>query len=127
MIRPDVRIVTDLDRMVSDPVGFRWNGKVHIIKPMSNEVFLGVFNELARMDAINQEIIKGATIDRDGITLAYASLFGIVCDTIKLKDVRQMTNAQMTGLFKEIMECVTGKAHAEVSQKKTQPGEAVGA
>ncbi len=111
----DIRVVTDLDRLVSESVGFRWNGKVHLIKPMSTEVFLFVLKDLARMDAIYKSKIR----DEDTILRTYASLFQNVCDTISYDDVLKMSHAQITALFREIMDCVKGKAQSDESQKKT--------
>lgn len=112
---PDVKMVTDLDRMISDPVGFRWKGKVHKIKPMNNETFLRVLNELAKMEKFS----RVGSRDTQAVMHIYAGLFATVCDTITLKDVKQMSYAQVITLYREIMACVTGKAYFEGEEKKT--------
>lgn len=111
----DTLIVTDLDRMISKPVGFRWNGRIHKIRPMTNETFLRVINELAKMDAA----YKSENKDEEVIVRLYHGLFSSVCDTISYKDVKKMSYAQVAALFKEIVACVTGKAHVEDMEKKT--------
>jgi len=115
--QPGVRLITDLDLLVTQPVGFKWKGKVHFIKPMSTAVYLGLLERLARMDAIYKQGSK----DHRLVIRAYAELFSFVCETIRYKDVEEMTQAQIRGLFAEIMATVTGKAQAEIAEKKTLP------
>lgn len=112
---PEIRIVADLDRLVSDSVGFRFKGQVHVIKPMSNKTFLGVLGQLASMD----ELQKSGVRDRERVIEVYAGLFATVCDSITREDVDTMEPAQISLLFKEIMACVTGRAQIEMAEKKT--------
>lgn len=111
-----VRIVTDLDRLVSGPVGFRWNGKIHVIKPMSTATFLRALNEMAKMGGMSGDQLK----DIGKINRAYHGLFSTVCDTVSLKDVESMSQAQVMNLYREINRCVTGEAEPTATEKKTQ-------
>lgn len=113
---PDsVQVVTDLDRLVAEGVGFKWKGKVHLIKPMTNRTFLQVMSELGKMKELDKVEIK----DHRTVLLAYSGLFATVCDTIHFRDVEQMTQAQIAALFKQIISTVTGEAQLESTEKKT--------
>lgn len=111
-----VQVLTDLDRIISTPVGFRWKGRIHQIKPMSNEVFLSVLRDLARIHEVNR---SGMKQDNEKMLRVYAALFMDVCDTITYDDVKEMLPAQVTALFSEIMDCVKGKTKPDEAQKKT--------
>lgn len=111
----DARIVTDLDRLLAQPVGFRWKGKTHFIKPMSNAVFLNTLNELASLS----NLFKDGRTNTKVVVQAYAKLFRNVCDTITEKDVGEMSQAQIMALFRLVNNCVTGEAQVE-GEKKTQ-------
>ncbi len=111
-----VRVLTDLDRMISEPVGFRWKGKIHQIKPMTNEVFLLVLRDLARVHEIQKLALKP---DEGTMLKVYAALFMDVCDTIDYDDIASMSYAQVTSLFAEIMDVVKGKSKDDPAQKKT--------
>jgi hypothetical protein len=117
-IHGPVEIVTDLDRLISNGVGFKWNGKVHVIKPMKNRTFLLMLNELGKMDQLNKSGIR----DQREIVRAYARLFAVVCDTISFRDVEEMTQAQIRALFGQIMACVMGQAQVKEQEKKTVLG-----
>lgn len=111
----NVQVVADLDKLISEPVAFRFQGKVHLIKPMDVKTFLKTCNELTRLDDLRskKEIANKELID------AYANLFCAVCDTISIADVYEMTQAQVSALLQQILECVTGKGHLS-GEKKTQ-------
>lgn len=110
----DVKIVADLDRMIAEPFAIRVLGRVHYIKPMTTEVFLKVAEGIARLDAF-----RGAKkINENELLKAYAFLFEQCCDTIGIKEVKKMTESQIGGFYQQVIECVTGRAHANDEQKK---------
>jgi hypothetical protein len=112
----DTRVIVDLDRVVNDPVGFRWKGKVHLIKPMDTKTFLKVTNELAGLEALRK---KPEKVSQKEILLAYWKVFHAAVGTISWADIQDMTLPQIGILTSQIMECVSGKAYADSAQKKT--------
>lgn len=101
----DVRVVTDLDRLVEDRIAFKLNGKTHLIKTVSVELLLKVTNENAKLQTLRG--VEG--IDQKMIYDAYAKIFGTMCDTITIHDVREMSQMQIAVLFRTIVNCITGK------------------
>lgn len=118
----EVKVVTDLDRLITEHTGFRWNGKVHVINPISTELFLKLTNEFDRIE----RLIKGGSNEPKLVLDAYAKLFSSVCDTISIHDVREMTYPQIGALFTLVVRCVTGRAQVEEQKKSpaTTPTEA---
>lgn len=112
----DVKVVTDLDRLIEEKVGFKWHGKTHVIKPISTELFLKITNENGKLEALRN--IEG--VDQKMVLDAYARIFGAVCDTITIHDVREMTYMQIANLFRLIVECVTGKTYEDAEKKRQE-------
>lgn len=112
----EVKVVADLDRMISDPVGFRFQGKVHVIKPMTQEVFLKTASAFAKMDQMRKDPVH----DVDKLISVYVELFSRCCDTIGVKEVRAMTDSQKGAIVQQIVDCITGRAHVDDSKKKLQ-------
>jgi len=119
-IGEDVRIITDLDRMVAGPVAFRWKGRIHYLRPMSTELFLKVLNEISKLSQLYN---KTGTDDRkaseEEMLRVYSGIFSAVCDTISYSDIKKMNYAQISALYREIMVLVTGKDFTEATEKKT--------
>jgi hypothetical protein len=107
-------VVADLDKMVVQPLAFRYGDRVHFIKPVDVQNFLIVTERIAVLDRMQKaKELSGAELVR-----AYADLIASMCDTIKIDDVRKMSQAQVGALYQLILDAVTGRAYAE---KKSLP------
>lgn len=119
---PDnVRVVADLDKLVAEPIGFRLNGKVHVIKPITTRTFLLVSQKLGELDILRAKISKTGEISEREIVERYHAVFQSCSDTMTKDDIRDMTHSQRAALLQVILECIGGKAHvqsAEESEKK---------
>lgn len=112
----EVRVVTDLDRLISEPVGFMLHGQVRRIKPLTQENFLYMVNELAALDMLRSEKERNP----EKIRAAYMALFKKACEPITDEDLKRMTDAQIGALVQQIIECVTGRAQASGEKKTLQ-------
>lgn len=112
--KEEVNIVMDLDRLISDSVGFMLHGKVRHIKPLNLQNFFEVTNEIAKLDLMRQ----AKETDRDTLRKAYFSLFKKACEPITEDDLKKMGDAQIAALVQQILNCVTGHAQAS-GEKKT--------
>lgn len=111
-----VEVVSDLDRLISKPVGFRLLGRVHAIKPMSTEQFLVVSNELGKIDSLIRRA-RESGVSSDYAVDRYFKLFSACIDTITKEDLNKMTYPQIAALFQLILNCVNGKAQVEEEKK----------
>lgn len=109
----EVKVIVDLDRLVSESVGFMLHGKIRRIKPMTQEQFFIVVNEIASLDMIRTKK------DFNAVTLrkAYLTLFKKACEPITDEDIKKMTDAQIAALVQQILDCVRGKAQVSTEKK----------
>lgn len=108
----DGTLVSDLDKMVAEPVPFKWRGEIHFLKPITTKEFMQVSEGMAYLD----KCMKEGKFNPHDLVKGYARVFSSMCDTIGLKEVEDMTQAQIGALYNLVLETVTGKIHAE---KKT--------
>lgn len=112
----DAMIVSDLDALIAKPVAFVFQGRTHLIKTMSTEVFFKTVEGIARLDRL-----KDKDYSKEDLVNGYLNIFSSVCDTIGRKEVEEMTQAQAMALFQLILDSVTGKA--QVGEEKTNAEE----
>lgn len=107
--KPEAQVVSDLDAMVAQSVAFKLHGKIHNIKPISVKEFYAFTNAMLSIQGLEtaEHVTPAQIID------LYATLIRSVCDTVTRHDIEQMTQAQCGALLNLIVECVTGKAHAQ--------------
>lgn len=109
-------VIADLDALVAEPVHFKWQGNKHTIKPFSQKQFLMVMNRYSKI--INE--VHDSKMSRTEQLSMFADLFSECCDTIALKEVEQMTDAQIGALMQLIIDSVTGRIHGDSKKKVNQ-------
>lgn len=75
---------------------------------------MSTVNGMARLDMMRKrnDLTKTELID------AYDEVFSKCCDTIGKKQILKMTDAQIGAFFQHVIDCITGRAHAEDTEKK---------
>lgn len=104
---PSADIVCDLDALIAKPVGFTFQGKTHVIKPISTLVLFKAIDGIGGLQGLSS-----GKYSQDELVNAYVKIFSSVCDTIGRKEVEAMTESQKLALFQIILDCIKGKAHA---------------
>lgn len=114
----EAEVVADLDAMLSEPIAFRFQGKTHIIKPISTAELLKYSNAAFRVS----EVMKDEKATHDSVTDAAYGVISSVCSSITRKDLQKMNQVQVGALLNLVIECVTGKIYArgepEAEKKK---------
>jgi hypothetical protein len=113
----NVPIVSDLDAMVAVSVPFRFNGKIHNIKPISVLEFYQYTQALGKL----VELKDAEKVSGEELVDCYFNLFKAVCDTITHQDIEKMSTSQASALFALTLDCVTGKAQADQENEKKKP------
>lgn len=113
----DDLVVSDLDKLVSESVAFRFNGDKHLIKPLDTKTFLAVSEAFSRLDRLRE---KKQVTTKDLIE-GYTELFKQACSTITQKHVESMTQAQVAALMQLIIDTVRGQS--QVKKKLEQARE----
>lgn len=105
----DVGPVTDLDAIVAEAVPFRFNGKIHEIKPIDLEGFLKFTNAQInlRKKADDGELLDAAILAKN-----YHLVISAVCDTVTLNDVKSMSQAQVAALYQLVLDAITGQVES---------------
>ena len=106
-------VIADLDALISNDVGFIFQGKTHRIKAITTENFFNVTNAIAKLDSM-----RNGKYTKADLLGTYAGIFSSVCDTIGPSDIENMTQAQVGALFQLILDCVTGKSQVTDLEKK---------
>lgn len=106
----EVRMIADLDDLIGDPIGFKFNGKGYLLRPVSTENYL-------RISKAYEKVMKGLN-DRSDHTIeeiqkCYHEFFSSVCPELSLQDVQSMTIQQMTQLIGLLMCHITGQTTNE--------------
>lgn len=114
----DVKVVADLDALIAQPVGFKLNGKTHVIKPVTTEQFFNLITKLEQLDTLKRKIAATSDIDENEFVKAYHEVFSVACDTMTKDDLYQMTHAQRAALLQIILQAVGGTAQVDQAQKK---------
>jgi hypothetical protein len=109
--------IADLDALVNEPVYFKVLGKVHKIEPISSETFLRFTNGYHKIMGLNDR----KDLTPDDVIDAYYQIFNSVCKTITRKDVENMKQVQIGGVFQVIVDAVTGKIFSPEKKKDMVP------
>ncbi len=108
------RVIADLDALIAEPVAFRFQGKTHLIKPISTAEFLKFLEASTKIG----EVISNKESKPDDIVGAYYKIVSSVCDSFTLQEVKALTEAQAWALFRVIVETVKGKTYGDPEKKK---------
>ena len=112
----EIEPVTDLDVIVSEPVPFRYKGKIHYLKPMQLDEFLKFTNAQAHlMDAIRKEDVK---LSAKELADRYFAVISAVCESITIDDIMNMEQAQVAALYQLVIDLVTGQVNQGEGKKK---------
>lgn len=114
----NVKIVSDLDALVQDPVGFVFNGRTYVVKPMTTEQFSKVVLILAEIDQLRAKFAAQGG-EWDEAKRKYQRLFDVAVDGLTASDYSKMEKPQTIALFQIILRCVGGEA--QVDQEKKSP------
>lgn len=108
-------VVTDLDALLSKPVGFKFHGRIHIIAPLEVAEFLRATSAIASIE----ELRKAENPTEDELVDRYSNVFAVVCPTITKAMVRTMSLQQIAALFSLVLETIMGKAQVEQEKKNS--------
>ena len=112
----NVEVVQDLDKLVSEPIGFILKGKRHVIHPLKTRDFLAVYEAMAKWDDTVKKAKAGGLTDAELVD-GYLAVFQSVCASITRNDVLDMTLPQRVALFNLVLKVIGAEAHV-MGEKK---------
>lgn len=110
-------VVTNLDAIKSRTIGFRFNGKIHKIKPLPVDKYIEATFAMAGIADIvaNKKKLKSESQLLD----AYEGIFSILCPSVTRADLNNMSVQQIGALYNTVLEQIMGRDQFE-AQKKSQ-------
>lgn len=107
--------VVDLDNLIAEQVPFKFQGRIHYIKPIRLDEFLRFTN--ANFEFINRCQSETA-MTKEELAKGYVKVINSVCESIVLKDIEAMEQSQIAALYQLIVDTVTGSVNMGDSKKK---------
>lgn len=108
-------VVTNLDAIKTRTIGFRFNGKIHKIKPLSIEKYA---EATAAMAAIGELIMSKKRIKSEAQLLdAYQAIFSVICPSVTRDDLENMSVQQIGALYNTVLEHIMGRDQFEAQKK----------
>lgn len=106
-----VTIIADLDDLVSQPVGFKFNGKGYELKPISTENYLIISRAYEK---VMNYLKDNESPKIHEMHEMYYEFFSTICPALTLDDVKKMTLTQLTQLIGLLMRHITGQTTENV-------------
>lgn len=112
-------MVADLDALIAEPVGFRFQGKVYRCEPVDTKTFLQLAEVLEEVRQLIKSQGEGLPISSEQIYEAYHRYISAVCPDFTISILKAMTLPQVHGLLNLVIKHVTGQPMApEDTEKK---------
>lgn len=121
-----IQIITDLDALISEPIGFRFAGEDYEIKPVDTESFMKVANALGNIQEILRQRAEGQEVSDEQVYRAYLRFTEPLCPGITLKTLKSMAIPQIHALINLITRHLQGQTAElmqaqDVEKKKSPP------
>jgi hypothetical protein len=121
---PRIKIITDLDALVSNSIGVKLGGKVYRINPVDTETFMKLSANLSAIQKILDKREKGEEIFDAEVYEVYTDFIQSVCPDITLSVLKSCTLAQINALVVTITKHMMGGTQNEMqSDEVTDTGE----
>lgn len=105
-----VKIIADLDSLVSQRIGFRFAGKDFVVEPVSTGSFIRISQTMAEFQELllkKDDASAGVTEAR--IYEAYYRWISVLCPAISLRDIQAMKIVQLHALMNLMIRHITGQ------------------
>lgn len=114
MALQDIKVVSNLDDILTQPVAFILHGKTHYLEPLNTETFFRWSECLAQLFELkNQDKLPSSEL-----LDAYDKLFRSVCPTITRSDIAECKQSQIAALLSVLLDHVSGRVKGEEYGKK---------
>jgi hypothetical protein len=95
-------LVSDLDKILVEKVSFKLHGKIHTIAPLTAAQFFQYSNALNDLHASEKKMGAEELVNK------YHALAHPIVPTIEKSDIAKCTQQQIAGLFRLLIDSVTG-------------------
>lgn len=109
-----VKVIADLDLLVSQPIGFKYLGRDHVIQPMTTANYIEVVKALHDMEMIVGKRQDDPDFDQDSIYAAYHRFVSALCKTISIEDIKKAKLPQLHALMALMISHIKGETASDM-------------
>lgn len=108
--------IVDLDKIVSEPCYFRFNGKIWKVNPVKLEAFLKFSN--AQQVLLKMVNDKETVMPWRDVAQVYVDVISPLCPQITIDHIMEMQQVQVAALYQLIISVVSGDVDDGDDKKK---------
>ena len=101
-------LIADLDKIISDTKTFILHGRTHEIAPVTAEQFFLLSEKLHQLDCLKEK-----DYTREEFAKAAHEVIESIAPSVTIEDIFKCSVAQVSGLFRIIIDTVTGKVETQ--------------
>lgn len=116
-----VKILSDFDSMVTEEVGFKFMGKIHILKPVSVENFMRITIAYRKLIDMLQKRSQGEALTDKEVFQRYYDLIHPIVPTIQIDQIESMTLVMLNNLVNLVLRQISGDPTLYDSDQKKNP------
>ena len=94
-------VLCDLDAIVSETATFTFQGKTHVLLPVTTQRFMDFWDGMQKFERLEQKTA-------DEVNAAFLGLLKSICEDVTLEQVAAMTVVQKSTLLKALAAKVVG-------------------
>lgn len=110
--------IVDIDDFVSKPVGFRFQGRLYRVEPVSTERFMELTRVLEEIGSLTKMTRAGRETHEDEIYGLYHRFISSLCPEFTMATLKAMQPSQLHALVNLIIKHATGQAMSLDDEKK---------
>lgn len=116
---PQVKIISDFDSILSEQVGFKFHGKVHVLRPVDVKNFMKMTLAYQNLLKMIQDRSEGTPLTSDEVFEKYFELISPIVPSIRYPDIRSMTLVMLNNLVNLVFRQLSGDPSlADSTEKK---------
>lgn len=104
-----VRVVVDIDKLISERVGFVWRGKTYPIEAVTTEQFMRMADVLGEIQTLIKAQSEGAKTSEESIYEAYHRYISVLCPSFTMDELRKMPIPGLHAILNLIIKHATGQ------------------
>ena len=105
-----VKIISDLDSLISRRIGVKFQGKVLEIEPVDTQSFIRIAQASFEFHKLlHDKEMNNVEVTQDQIYRAYYKFISILCPSISMDEIKSMKVQQLSALMQTIVAHISGK------------------
>lgn len=104
-----MKLIADLDAIISQPIGFKYLGNQYVIEPLTTESYMDLILAYQNLQfLLKRRDEQDGTVTLDQTYEAYYTLMHSVCPTITLSEIKKGKLIQLSAMLGLMIKHITG-------------------